>query len=300
MMVCQLPELHAGINFFMPVKTFRPLTPSLRYVSVADFSDITKSKPEKSLVRIHKRTGGRNMYGRATARGIGGGHKQKVRLVDFKRNKHGIEATVTAIEYDPMRSARLALLLYKDGEKRYIIAPVGVKVGDTLMSGPTAPPVIGNCLPLSAIPLASSIHNIELTPGRGGQMVRSAGGAATLMSRDEGFAQIKLPSGEIRRANQDCYATIGQVGNTEHENVVLGKAGRSRHRGIRPITRGVARNPVDHPNGGGQGKSKGGGGWQQLTSPWGLQAKGYRTRDKQKISNRFIVVRRDGVPMKNK
>lgn len=284
----------------MPVKTFRPLTPSLRYVTVADFSDITKSKPEKSLVRIHKRTGGRNMYGRATARGIGGGHKQKVRLVDFKRNKHGIEATVTAIEYDPMRSARLALLLYKDGEKRYIIAPVGVKVGDTLMSGPKAPPVVGNCLPLSAIPLASSIHNIELTPGRGGQMVRSAGGAATLMSRDEGFAQIKLPSGEIRRANQDCYATIGQVGNAEHENVILGKAGRSRHRGIRPISRGVARNPVDHPNGGGQGKSKGGGGWQQLTSPWGLQAKGYRTRDKQKISNRFIVVRRDGVPMKNK
>ena len=284
----------------MPVKTFRPLTPSLRYVSVADFSDITKSKPEKSLVRIHKRTGGRNMYGRATARGIGGGHKQKVRLVDFKRNKHGVEATVTAIEYDPMRSARLALLLYKDGEKRYILAPVGVKVGDTLMSGPTAPPAIGNCLPLSAIPLASSIHNIEMTPGRGGQMVRSAGGAATLMSRDEGFAQIKLPSGEIRRANESCYATIGQVGNTEHENVVLGKAGRSRHRGIRPISRGVARNPVDHPNGGGQGKSKGGGGWQQLTSPWGLQAKGYRTRDKQKISNRFIVVRRDGVPMKNK
>ena len=284
----------------MPVKTFRPLTPSLRYVSVADFSDITKSKPEKSLVRIHKRTGGRNMYGRATARGIGGGHKQKVRLVDFKRNKHGVEATVTAIEYDPMRSARLALLLYKDGEKRYILAPVGVKVGDTLMSGPTAPPAIGNCLPLSAIPLASSIHNIEMTPGRGGQMVRSAGGAATLMSRDEGFAQIKLPSGEIRRANESCYATIGQVSNTEHENVVLGKAGRSRHRGIRPISRGVARNPVDHPNGGGQGKSKGGGGWQQLTSPWGLQAKGYRTRDKQKISNRFIVVRRDGVPMKNK
>jgi large subunit ribosomal protein L2 len=240
------------------------------------------------------------MYGRATARGIGGGHKQKIRLVDFKRNKHGIEASVLAIEYDPMRSARLALLQYKDGEKRYIIAPVGIKVGAKLMSGPTAPPEIGNCLPLKSIPLASSIHNIELTPGRGGQMVRSAGGAATLMSRDEGFALIKLPSGEIRRAGEECYATIGQVGNTEHENVILGKAGRSRHRGVRPISRGVARNPVDHPNGGGQGKSKGGGGWQQLTSPWGLQAKGYRTRDKQKISNRFIVVRRDGRPMKNK
>lgn len=284
----------------MPVKSFRPLTPSTRYITIADFSDITKSKPEKSLVEIRKKTGGRNHFGRCTARGIGGGHKQKIRLVDFKRNKHGVEATVAAIEYDPLRSARLALLEYQDGEKRYIIAPVGVTVGAKLMSGPTAPPQVGNCLPLKAIPLSSSIHNIELTPGRGGQMVRSAGGAATLMSRDEGYAQIKLPSGEIRKASEDCYATIGQVGNTEHENVILGKAGRSRHRGIRPITRGVARNPVDHPNGGGQGKSKGGGGWQQLTSPWGLQAKGYRTRNKQKISNRFIVVRRDGRPMKNK
>jgi large subunit ribosomal protein L2 len=284
----------------MPVKSFRPLTPSTRYVTIADFSDITKSKPEKSLVEIRKKTGGRNHYGRCTARGIGGGHKQKIRLVDFKRNKHGVEATVAAIEYDPMRSARLALLQYKDGEKRYIIAPVGVAVGAKLMSGPTAPPEIGNCLPLKAIPVGISIHNIELTAGRGGQMVRSAGGAATLMSRDEGYATIRLPSGEIRKASEDCYATIGQVGNAEHENVVLGKAGRSRHRGIRPISRGVARNPVDHPNGGGQGKSKGGGGWQQLTSPWGLQAKGYRTRNKQKISNRFIVVRRDGRPMKNK
>jgi large subunit ribosomal protein L2 len=284
----------------MPVKSFRPLTPSTRYVTIADFGDITKSKPEKSLVEIRKKTGGRNHFGRCTARGIGGGHKQKIRLVDFKRNKHGVEATVAAIEYDPMRSARLALLQYADGERRYIIAPVGVSVGAKLMSGPTAPPEIGNCLPLKAIPVGISIHNIELTAGRGGQMVRSAGGAATLMSRDEGYATIRLPSGEIRKASEDCYATIGQVGNPEHENVVLGKAGRSRHRGIRPITRGVARNPVDHPNGGGQGKSKGGGGWQQLTSPWGLQAKGYRTRNKQKTSNRFIVVRRDGRPMKNK
>ncbi len=284
----------------MPVKTFRPLTPSLRYASFADFSEITKSEPEKSLVQIRKKTGGRNHFGRATARGIGGGHKQKYRIVDFKRNKHGVEASVLAIEYDPIRTARLALLQYADGEKRYILAPVGIKVGAKLMSGPTAPPENGNCLPLKAIPLASAIHNIELTPGRGGQMVRSAGGAATLMSRDEGFALIKLPSGEIRRALEDCYATIGQVGNTEHENVILGKAGRSRHRGIRPVNRGVARNPVDHPNGGGQGKSKGGGGWQQLTSPWGLLAKGYRTRDKKKTSNRFIVVRRDGRPMKHK
>jgi large subunit ribosomal protein L2 len=284
----------------MPVKTFRPLTPSTRYISFADNSDITKSKPEKSLVEIRKKTGGRNHYGRATARGIGGGHKQKIRIVDFKRQKHGVEATVLGVEYDPIRTARLALLEYKDGTKAYMIAPAGLKDGTKVMSGPTAPPEIGNCLPLKAIPLASSIHNIEIEPGRGGQMVRSAGGAATLMSRDEGYAQVRLPSGEIRRFNVDCYATIGQIGNTEHENVVLGKAGRSRHRGIRPISRGVARNPVDHPNGGGQGKSKSGGGWQQLTSPWGLIAKGLRTRDKKKFSNRFILVRRDGRPMKHK
>jgi len=284
----------------MPVKTFRPLTPSTRYISFGDNSDITKSTPEKSLVEIRKKTGGRNHYGRATARGIGGGHKQKIRIVDFKRQKHGVEATVLGIEYDPIRTARLALLEYKDGEKAYMIAPAGLKDGAKVMSGPTAPPEIGNCLPLKAIPLASSIHNIEIEPGRGGQMVRTAGGAATLMSRDEGYAQVRLPSGEIRRFNENCYATIGQIGNTEHENVILGKAGRSRHRGIRPISRGVARNPVDHPNGGGQGKSKSGGGWQQLTSPWGLIAKGLRTRDKKKFSNRFILVRRDGRPMKHK
>lgn len=283
----------------MPVKTFRPLTPSTRYIAYADYSDITKTKPEKSLVEIRKRTGGRNHYGRVTARGIGGGHKQKLRLVDFKRQKHGVQATVAAIEYDPGRSARLALLEYTDGEKTYILAPAGLQVGAKLMSGPTAPPDLGNSLPLSVVPVGLPIHNIELTPGRGAQMVRSAGGAATLMSRDEGYAQIRLPSGEIRKVNETCYATIGQVGNTEHENVILGKAGRSRHRGIRPVNRGVARNPVDHPNGGGAGKSKSGGGWQQLTSPWGLLAKGYRTRHKKKFSNRFILVRRDGRPMKN-
>jgi len=284
----------------MPVKTFRPLTPSLRYLSFADNSDVTKRKPEKSLVQIRKKTGGRNHYGRVTARGIGGGHKQKIRLVDFKRNKHGVEATVAAIEYDPIRSARLALLEYKDGERRYIIAPLGIQVGGKVMSGPTAEPEVGNALQLKDIPVGLSVHNIELTPGRGGQMVRTAGGAATLMSRDEGYAQIRLPSGEIRKVNELCYATVGQVGNTEHENVVLGKAGRSRHLGIRPINRGVTRNPVDHPNGGGAGKSKSGGGWQQLTSPWGLLAKGYKTREKSKASNRFIVVRRDGRLMKNK
>src|SRR5437773_6531241 len=284
----------------MPVHTLRPLTPSTRYVTYADYGDITKTEPEKSLVVIRKKTGGRNCYGRVTSRGIGGGTKRKIRLVDFKRNKHGVEATVAAIEYDPRRTARLALLQYKDGEKAYIIAPSGLQVGAKLVSGPTAPPELGNCLPLRSVPVGLPIHNIEMIPGRGAQMVRTAGGAATLMSRDEGYAQIRLPSGEIRKINENCYATIGQVGNTEHENVVLGKAGRSRHRGIRPINRGVSRNPVDHPNGGGAGKSKSGGGWQQLTSPWGLLAKGYRTRNKRKASNRFILVRRDGVPMKNK
>src|SRR3989475_3348545 len=282
----------------MPVKTFRPLTPSTRYVTYAVYSDITKARPEKRLVEIRKRTGGRNVYGRMTARGIGGGHKQKIRLVDFKRTRHGVEATVAAIEYDPRRSARLALLQYKDGEKAYIIAPSGLQVGAKLMSGPTAPPELGNSLPLKSVPVGLPIHNLEIIPGRGAQMVRTAGGAASLMSRDEGYAVIRLPSGEIRRIHEDCYATIGQVGNTEHENVVLGKAGRSRHRGIRPINRGVSRNPVDHPNGGGAGKSKSGGGWQQLMSPWGKVAKGGRTRHRKKYSNRFILVRRDGRPMK--
>jgi len=284
----------------MPVKTFRPLTPSTRYITIASNADITKTRPEKSLVVTRKKTGGRNCYGRVTARGIGGGHKQKIRQVDFKRDKHGVAATVLAIEYDPIRTARLALLEYKDGEKRYIVAPNGIQVGARLMSGPQAAPEVGNSLPLRSIPVGLSIHNIELTPGRGGQIVRSAGGAATLMSRDEGYAQVRLPSGEIRRFHENCYATIGQVGNLQHENVVLGKAGRSRHRGIRPINRGVSRNPVDHPNGGGAGKSKSGGGWQQLTSPWGLLAKGYRTRNKRKLSSRFIVVRRDGRPMKQR
>jgi len=284
----------------MPVKTYRPLTPSTRYITVSDYRDITKSKPEKNLVSIRKKTGGRNCYGRVTARGIGGGHKQKIRNVDFRREKHGVEAEVKAIEYDPIRTARLALLEYKDGERRYIIAPNGLKVGTKLMSGPTAPPEIGNAMPLRLVPIGMAVHNLEIVPGRGGQMVRTAGGAATLMSRDNGYAQVRLPSNEIRRINENCLATLGQVGNLEHENVILGKAGRSRHRGIRPVNRGVARNPVDHPNGGGAGKSKSGGGWQQLTSPWGLLAKGYKTRSKEKPSNRFIVVRRDGRPVKQK
>jgi large subunit ribosomal protein L2 len=267
---------------------------------MASFDEITKDTPERSLISIRKKTGGRNHYGRMTARGIGKGHKQFLRHVDFKRHKHGVVAEVVGIEYDPIRTARLALLKYSDGEKAYIIAPVGLQVGAKLTSGPVAPPELGNCLLLKAIPIGLQIHNIEITPGRGGQMVRTAGGAAMLMSRGEGYAQIRLPSGEIRKVHETCYATIGQVGNIEHENVALGKAGRSRHRGIRPINRGVSRNPVDHPNGGGAGKSKSGGGWQQLTSPWGLLAKGYRTRNKRKYSNRFILVRRDGRPMKRK
>lgn len=284
----------------MAVKTFRPLTPSLRYISVASFEEITKSKPEKSLISIRKKTGGRNSDGRVTARGIGGGHKQYLRDVDFKRCKRGVEANVEAIEYDPIRSARLALVKYKDGEKRYIVAPLGLAVGAKVMSGPTAPPDLGNSLPLKNIPVGLAIHNIELTPGKGGQMVRTAGGAATLMSRDEGYALIRLPSGEIRKVSEICYATVGQVGNLDHEKITLGKAGRMRHRGRRGISRGMVRNPVDHPNGGGQGKSKGGGGWQQLTSPWGLLAKGYKTRKRRRYSNRFILVRRNGKPMKLK
>jgi large subunit ribosomal protein L2 len=281
----------------MPVKSFRPLTPSTRYITIASYDEITKTKPEKSLVYTRKKTGGRNHYGRVTSRGRGQGHKQKVRTVDFRRNKHGIPAKVVAIEYDPIRTARLALLEYKDGEKRYIIAPVGLQVGATLNSGPTAPPDLGNTLPLKNIPIGITIHNLELTPGRGGQMVRSAGGGATLMSRDEGYAQVRLPSGEIRRINETCLATIGQVGNTEHENVILGKAGRARHRGIRPLSRGVAKNPVDHPMGGGAGKTSGGG---HPVTPWGVITKGYKTRPKFKFSNRFIVVRRDGRPPKVK
>ena len=279
------------------MKTFRPLTPSTRYITIASFDEITKTKPEKSLVEIRKKQGGRNNYGRVTSRGWGGGHKQKHRLVDFKRRKHGVEASVIAIEYDPLRSARLALIEYKDGEKAYILAPNGITVGTKISSGPAATAELGNSLPLKNIPIGIAIHNIEIFPGKGAQMVRSAGGSATLMSRDEGYAQIRLPSGEIRKVNENCAATIGQVGNTEHENVVLGKAGRSRHRGIHPLSRAVAKNPVDHPMGGGAGKTSGGG---HPVTPWGVITKGYKTRIKRKYSNKFIVVRRDGRPMKQK
>jgi len=281
----------------MPVKTFRPLTPSGRYVTVASFDEITKSKPERKLVRIRKKTGGRNCYGRMTMRGRGGGHKQKIRLVDFKRDKMGMEARVAAIEYDPLRTARLALLEYKDGEKRYILAPSGLQVGAKVMSGATAPPELGNSLPLKSVPVGMPIHNIELGRGRGAQIVRSAGTAATLMSRDGGYAVVRLPSGEVRKINEECFATIGQVGNAEHEKVVLGKAGRSRHRGWHPLSRAVAKNPVDHPMGGGAGKTSGGG---HPVTPWGVITKGFKTRKKHKYSDRYIITRRNGRPMKQK
>lgn len=281
----------------MAVKSFRPLTPSTRYITIASFDEVTKTKPEKSLVVIKKKTGGRNSYGRVTSRGIGQGHKQKIRLIDFKRLKRGVAAKVIAIEYAPLRSARIALLEYADGERRYILAPVGLAVGATVLSGSNAAPDVGNSLPLKAIPVGIQLHNLELTPGKGAQLVRSAGGAATLMSKDDGYAQVRLPSGEIRRINDACFATIGQVGNTDHENVILGKAGRARHRGIRPLSRGVAKNPVDHPMGGGAGKTSGGG---HPVTPWGVITKGYKTRNKRKYSNKFILVRRDGRPMKLK
>src|SRR3954470_13514794 len=273
----------------MALKNFRPLTPVLRFKQLPAFDEITRSKPHKGLTEVKKRSGGRNNNGRLTSRHIGGGHKQKYRKVDFKRRKHGVAAEVVGIEYDPNRSARIALIKYTDGEMSYILAPDGLTSGAHVMAGPTAPPDLGNSLPLSAIPLGANIHNIELAPGRGGQVARSAGQQATLSNREAGYALVKLPSGEIRRIHDSCFATIGQVGNVDHMNVSSGKAGRTRWQGRRPHVRGMVMNPIDHPNGGGQGKSKGGGGRQHLTSPWGQLAKGFKTRSKHKASNRFIM-----------
>ena len=276
----------------MALKTFRPLTPTSRFKALPSFEEITKSKPEKSLVVTRKKTGGRNNNGRITCRHVGGGNKQRHRIVDFKRKKRGIVAEVVAIEYDPLRSSRLALLSYSDGEKAYILAPVGLVVGAKVSSGPDAEPSVGNALPLAKIPLGAAIHCVELVPGRGGQMARSAGQQVILSNRESGYALLKLPSGEIRKVHEDCYATLGQVGNVEHMNVSSGKAGRSRWRGVRPTVRGMVMNPVDHPMGGGQGKSKGGGGRQHPVSPWGQLAKGFKTRRKHKGSDKFIVERR--------
>ncbi|MEM1058312.1 MAG: 50S ribosomal protein L2 [Verrucomicrobiota bacterium] len=274
------------------LKSFRPVTPSLRYTELQRNDAITKSTPEKKLTETRKRTGGRNSYGRMTMRRIGGGHKQRYRFIDFKRNKHGVVATVEAIEYDPIRTANLALVKYADGEKRYIIAPSKLSVGDTVQSGPEAPAAVGNSLPLANIPLGADIHNIELMPGKGAQIARTAGAGAVLNAVDKDYALIKMPSGEIRKIHAKCYATIGVVGNSEHKDVKLGKAGRNRWLGRRPRVRGMVMNPIDHPNGGGNGKSKGGGGRQHPMSPWSQPAKGYKTRSKYKPSNKFIVTRR--------
>jgi large subunit ribosomal protein L2 len=276
----------------MALKTFRPLTPTSRFKALPAFDEITKQKPEKSLVYTRKKSGGRNNNGRITCRHVGGGNKQRIRIVDFKRKKRGAVADVAAIEYDPIRSARLALLVYADGEKSYILAPAGLRVGSRVTAGADADPAVGNALPLSKIPLGLAVHNVELVPGRGGQLARSAGQQVILSNREGGYALLKLPSGEIRRVHEDCYATVGQVGNVDHMNVSSGKAGRSRWRGVRPTVRGMVMNPVDHPNGGGQGKSKGGGGRHHPVSPWGQLAKGFKTRRKHKGSDRFIVQRR--------
>ena len=277
----------------MALKTFRPLTPAQRFKALPAFEEITKSKPEKSLLVTLKKSGGRNNRGRMTSRHIGGGHKQKYRLIDFKRRKFGVQAEVIGIEYDPSRTARIALIQYTDGEKSYILAPVGLTVGMKVSSGETAAPEVGNALPLKSIPLGTSIHNVELAPGRGGQVARSAGQHAILSNRESGYALIKMPSGEIRKIHETCLATIGQVGNVDHMNVSAGKAGHTRWTGRRPHVRGMVMNPIDHPMGGGQGKSKGGGGRHHPMSPWGQLAKGFKTRRKHKESNNFIVQRRN-------
>jgi large subunit ribosomal protein L2 len=274
----------------MGIRRYKPTTAGRRGATVSDFADLTKGvKPEKSLLVPKKKTGGRNNQGKITARHRGGGHKQRYRLIDFRRNKDGVPARVNSIEYDPNRSARIALLHYVDGEKRYILAPNGLAKGAEIMSGPDAPPAVGNALPLKNIPLGTAIHNIELQPGRGGVLCRSAGTSATLAAREADWAQINLPSGEIRRIPAACRATIGAIGNSEHDAIVIGKAGRNRWKGIRPHVRGTAMNPIDHPHGGGEGRTKGG---RHPVSPTGKSAKGGATRKRRKPSNSAIVRRR--------
>ncbi|MBU1948462.1 MAG: 50S ribosomal protein L2, partial [Candidatus Eisenbacteria bacterium] len=270
------------------LKKFKPITPGLRFRTVADFSELTKKKPEKSLIKPLKRSFGRDNHGHISAWHRGGGHKRRYRIIDFKRKKRGISSRVIAIEYDPNRSARIALLQYTDGEKSYIIAPLGVKIGDVLEAGPGAELRDGNALPLVEIPPGTTIHNLELSPGKGGQVARGAGSGCQLLGKEGGKAQVKLPSGEVRIFELSCYCTIGRVGNPDHENIVIGKAGRSRWLGRRPTTRGVAMNPVDHPMGGGEGKSSGG---RHPTTPWGKPTKGFKTR-RNKPSDRLIVRRR--------
>ncbi len=274
----------------MAIRKFKPVTPGTRWMSVAAFDEITKSTPEKSLLEPLHKSGGRNNTGRVTSRHRGGGHKRFYRVIDFKRNKFGMDAKVSAIEYDPNRSARIALLQYADGERRYIIAPDGVKVGEVLRSGPDAEIKVGNALPLSGIPAGTFVHNVEMRPGKGAQIARSAGMSIQLMAKEGKFAQLRLPSGEIRNILADCLATIGSVGNADHENISIGKAGRSRWLGIRPQSRGVVMNPVDHPHGGGEGKSPQGN--PHPVSPWGWHTKGKKTRWRKKPSSKYIVKRR--------
>ncbi|MBN97998.1 MAG: 50S ribosomal protein L2, partial [Gemmatimonadetes bacterium] len=270
-------------------KKFRAVTPTQRFKTVNSFEEVTAGTPQKSLLAPLAKSGGRNSQGRMTLRRRGGGHKRRYRLIDFKRDKIGIPGKVATIEYDPNRSAFIALITYSDGEKRYILAPQGLQVGASVMAGPDAPIQVGNSLPLSRIPLGSAVHNVELNPGRGGQMARSAGVAVQLLARAEGRAQLRLPSGETREVRDECSATLGQVGNLEHGNIVLGKAGRSRWLGRRPKVRGVVMNPVDHPHGGGEGKSSGG---RHPVTPWGKPTKGYKTRKRNKKSSAMIVRRR--------
>lgn len=272
----------------MALKGYKPNTPSLRYRMTSTFQEITDSEPEKSLIKPMKRSGGRNNKGRITMRRRGGGHKRRYRVVDFKRNKDNITATVASIQYDPNRSAFIALLVYADGEKRYILYPNGLKVGDEVVSGDEVEIKVGNSTPLSRIPLGTFVHNVETTAGKGGQMARGAGTYAQLMAKEGRFAHLKLPSGEVRLVHQTCRSTIGQMGNTDHENLVLGKAGAKRWLGVRPHVRGVAMNPIDHPMGGGEGRSSGG---RHPTSPWGWKTKGMKTR-KKKTSDKYIVKRR--------
>jgi large subunit ribosomal protein L2 len=275
----------------MALKKYKPTSPARRFMTVSTFEEITRTEPEKSLVEILKSKAGRNNYGKITVRHRGGGHKRKYRIIDFKRNKMEIPAKVATIEYDPNRSANIALLHYADGEKSYIIAPNGIKVGDTIISSTTADIKVGNCLPLKNIPVGTIIHNIELKAGKGAQLVRSAGNSAQLMAKEGNYASVRLPSSEVRMVRIECKATIGQVGNLDHENIRVGKAGKTRHMGFRPTVRGSVMNPVDHPHGGGEGKSPIG--RSGPVTPWGKPTLGYKTRNKKKASSKFIVKRRN-------
>ena len=275
----------------MAIKKFKPTTPSRRFMTVSAFEEIDKVAPEKSLLEPIKKTAGRNSYGRITVRHRGGGVKRKYRIIDFKRDKDGISAQVMSIEYDPNRSANIALLQYEDGEKRYIIAPLGLKKGDTVISGDGADIIPGNAMTIANIPVGTLIHNIEIYPGKGAQLVRSAGNSAQLMAKENGYAQVRLPSSEVRMIRLDCKATIGEVGNNDHENISIGKAGRKRHMGWRPTVRGSVMNPCDHPHGGGEGKSPIG--RPTPVTPWGKPTMGYKTRDKKARTNKFIVKRRN-------